>query len=194
MLLLKDRAGNGKLKARFERKIQELRDERLNIKKRLEVDSAISIKDRERFYSSFIYGAAHVLASIPKFKTVEALAEALKVARPQMQEVVEFLLSIGVLREDGGSLAPGSRHVHLGTDSELILKHHSNWRFHALTNLQFLNRDDLHYSACLSLAQADAFRVKDSILQNLKASVDIVASSAEEVAYVMNLDFYKLTL
>src|ERR1700758_4028313 len=36
LLLMQDRAGSGKLKSRFERKIQLMRDERLNIKKRVE--------------------------------------------------------------------------------------------------------------------------------------------------------------
>ena len=78
--------------------------------------------------------------------------------------------------------------------SLLKIRTHSIYkrRFHTLTNLQLLNRDDLHYSACLSLSQSDAFRVKESMLSNLKANVDIISASPEEVAYVMSFDFYKL--
>ena len=192
LLLLKDRAGPGTLQDRFMRKIQSMREDRINIKKRLEVDSSISLKDRERFYSSYIYGAVHVLAAIKKFKTVDALSDALRFSRSRTQEIVEFMLRIGVLKEENGNLSPGSSHVHLGNDSELILKHHANWRLHTLSNLQFLDKDDLHYSACLSLSRDDAFRVKESMLQNLKANVDIVSASPEEIAYVMSFDFYKL--
>jgi uncharacterized protein (TIGR02147 family) len=192
LLLMKDRAGTGRLKTRFERKIQTLRDERINIKKRLEIESAVTQQDRERFYSSYLYGAVHVLAAIPKYKTAAALSEALRIPRVQIQEIIEFMLRIGVLKESEGLFAPGLNHVHLGNESELILKHHANWRFHTLTNLQLLNRDDLHYSACLSLSQSDAFRVKESMLSNLKANVDIISASPEEVAYVMSFDFYKL--
>lgn len=192
LLLMKDRASTGKLKTRFERKIQALRDGRINIKTRLQIDSSITQQDRERFYSSYLYGAVHVLAAIPKYKTAADLSEALRMPRAQLQEIIEFMLRIGVLKESEGLLSPGLNHVHLGNDSELILKHHANWRFHTLTSLQFLNRDDLHYSACLSLSQNDAFRVKESMLSNLKANVDIISASPEEVAYVMSFDFYKL--
>jgi hypothetical protein len=192
LLLLKERSGSLKLKGRFDRKIQAMREERTNIKKRLEVDTTISLKDRERFYSSYIYSAVHVLSAIPGFKTVEDLAIALKIPRAQAQEIVDFLLRVGVLKDETGKLSPGSSHIHLGNESELILKHHSNWRFHTLNNLQFLNRDDLHYSACLSLSEGDAFRVKESMLQNLKSNVEIISASPEEVAYVMGFDFYKL--
>ncbi len=77
-------------------------------------------------------------------------------------------------------------------DSELILKHHSNWRQHTISNLQFLDREDLHYSACLSLSTADVFKIKESILGNLKSNIDIISKSKEETAYVLCFDFYKL--
>ena len=192
LLILKDRAGADKLRARFARKIKAVRENRLNIRKRLEVDAEISEKDRERFYSTYIYGAIHVLTSLPGFNSIDALAQAVKLSRARTKEAVDFLLRIGVVKESGGKLGPGPSHVHLGNQSEIILKHHSNWRMHALSELQFLDREDVHYSACLSLSRADVFRVKESILQNLKANVGLIEKSKEETAYVMNVDFYKL--
>ncbi len=192
LLVLKDRSGNLKLKKRFENKIQKMRDERLNIQKRLKVEDEISLKDKEKFYSSSIYGAIHVLSSIPQFQTVEALAEATRLSKPRMREIVEFMIRIGVLKNSNGKIISGSQHIHLGTDSELILKHHANWRQHTISNLQFLDQDDLHYSSCLSLSQTDAFKIKESILANLKSNIDVIGQSKEEVAYVMCLDFYKL--
>lgn len=192
LLLLKDRAGTAPLKKRFETKIQEMRDDRLNIKARLEVDAQISREDRERFYSNSIYGSIHVLCSIPDFQSTEALAEALKLPRSKIQEIVDFLLRLQVLIEEEGRLKAGPQHIHLGNESELILKHHGNWRLHTLQRLQFLDKEDLHYSASMSLSVEDAFRVKESILSNLKANMNIIEKSKEEVAYVMSLDFYKL--
>ena len=58
--------------------------------------------------------------------------------------------------------------------------------------LQFLDPDDLHYSACVSLTHNDAFKIKESMLHNLKQNVDVISKSAEEVAYVLSFDFYKL--
>lgn len=192
LLILKDRATNEKLRKRFAAKIQAMRDERLNIKSRLETTDSISAKDREKFYSSAIYGAIHVLAAIPGFGTIEALADATKLARSRVREIVDFMIRIGVLKEEDGQISSGTNHVHLGNDSELILKHHTNWRYHTISNLQFLDCDDIHYSACLSLSVEDAFKLKESILANLKQNVDVVSKSKEEIAYVMCFDFYKL--
>ena len=192
LLILKDRSENTKLKKRFENKIQAMRDERLNIKSRLDSTDAISEKDREKFYSSALYGAVHVLAAIPEFGTIDALSDAIRISRSRTREIVDFMIRIGVLKEINGQICSGKNHVHLGNDTELVLKHHANWRQHTISNLQFLDRDDLHYSACLSLSVQDVFKIKESILENLKKNVDVISKSKEEVGYVMCFDFYKL--
>lgn len=191
-LVLKDRAGSPKLKKRFENKIQGMRDARLNISQRLNVENVISQKDRERFYSSAAYGATHVLCSLPQYGNVPALSEALNLPKKKVAEIVEFLLKIGVLKSEKDDLVPGPKHVHLGNDSEMVLKHHTNWRLHAISNLQFLDKDDLHYSASLSISHEGAFAVKEAILETLKKVVEIVGKSEVETGYVLNFDFYKL--
>lgn len=192
LLVLKDRAGTKPLKARFDRKIKVMRDERLNIQKRIGAQETISDGDREKFYSTHYYGAIHVLTSIPSFRTVDRLSEALRLSKVRVQEMVDFCLRIGILKQTGNELMPGSQHIHIGNQSELVLKHHKNWRQHTVYGLQFLDPDDLHYSACVSLTNADAFKIKESMLNNLKENVDVISKSAEEVAYVLSFDFYKL--
>jgi DNA-binding MarR family transcriptional regulator len=192
LLLLKERAGSPPLKKRFDKKILKMREERLNISRRLNVDSTISDKDREKFYSSALYGATHVLCSLPQFRTTRDLAHALSLPLSRMTEIVEFLLRIGLLKSEKDQLVAGTQHVHLGNQSELILKHHINWRMHTISNLQFLDREDLHYSAALSISAADAFKVKEAILETLKRTVEIVGKTKVESAYVLGFDFYKL--
>lgn len=191
LLLLKDRAGSELLKNRFKRKIKTMRDERLNIKKRLDAGE-ISERDRDRYYSSYLYSAIHVMTAIPQYSRVEALAEGLRLPISQIKEFVEFMVRVGVLEDKGGKLSPTSKHVHLGSNNELVLRHHTNWRFHTISSLQMLDKENLHYSACMSLAQDDAFKVKESLLQNLKANVALISDSREEVPYVLSFDFYRL--
>lgn len=193
LLVLRDRAGTEALRARLARKIGDLRQRRINVKSRLDAADEISEADRQRYYSSHLYAAVHVLCAIPQFATVDALADVLRQPRSQIREIVDFLVRTRAVIETAGVLSPGSRHVHLGTDSELVLRHHANWRLHAVSRMQLLDREDLHYSACVSLAAADAFKIKDGLLANLKTQVDVISNSPEEVAYVLNLDFYKLT-
>ncbi|MCC7404593.1 MAG: DUF4423 domain-containing protein [Bdellovibrionales bacterium] len=192
LLLLWERAAHPHLKKRFAQKMQTMRAAHLEIKNRLEGHEEISTQDQERFYSSHLYGAIHVLSGIPEFQTVERLAEALKLSRPRTQELVDFLLRLKVLTEDNGRLKPGSQHLHLPGGSPLTLRHHINWRLHTVASLQFVNPDDLHYSGCVSLSQQDVIKVKEIILEALQRSVAVITASPEETAYVLAFDFYPL--
>lgn len=192
-LVLQDRAATKRLRARFEDKVNKMREARQNISKRLQVESEISEKDRERFYSSAVYGATHVLCSLPHLQTPTTLAEVLRLPISRVLDILDFLLRMGLLQLDNGKYSPGTKHVHLNNQSELILKHHTNWRLHCVSALQFLDRDDLHYSGCMSLSKEDAFRVKEVILEALSRTVKIVEKTSVEEAYVLGLDFYKLS-
>ncbi len=191
-LIMMERAGSAALKRRFKQKVDQLRQERLNIGRRVRAKGSISEKDRERFYSSHIYGAIHVLASIQRFRDAKALSAALHIPVSRARELIDFLVHIGLLSEADGKIKPLSNHVHLSNDSETVLKHHSNWRMHTLNRLRLREPQDLHYSACLSLSRDDAFKIKESLLESLKKNLKVVEASPEETAYVYNMDFYPL--
>ncbi len=193
-LVMCKRAGNQLLRKRLDKKIQKIRQQRLNIKDRLKVDVEVDDNDRLRFYSNYYYGAIHVLVSLKGFRTEEALAKALKLPLTKIKDMVTFMLKLGVLESKNNELTYGQRHIHLGTDSELILKHHTNWRMHAINSLNFIDENDFHYSACLTISQKDAFKVKDALLGNLQDNIKLISQSREEVAYVYNIDFHKLIL
>ena len=192
-LVMIARAGTPVLKNRFVEKVRLLKEKRLKIKDRLKAEGSINKEDQQKFYSSYHYGAVHVLASIPGQNTIEAISLALKLPRSKVVELVEFLVKLGVLVRSDSKVEPGKNHIHLSNENELVLSHHRNWRQHTISRLQFLNKEDVHYSACVSLSHKDAFQVKESLLGNLEKNVQVISKSAEEVAYVYSLDFYKLS-
>ena len=53
-------------------------------------------------------------------------------------------------------------------------------------------KNDLHYSAALTLSREDAYKIKDSRIQNLQQNVKVISESKEEVAYVYCMDFFAL--
>src|SRR5690606_8998874 len=63
-MVMKARSGTAQLRERFRRKLDVQQEARQKIKERLKPEATIAPEDRERFYSSYIYGAIHVLTSI----------------------------------------------------------------------------------------------------------------------------------
>ena len=192
LMLLKERAGTLHLKKRFEEKVEKLREERMRIAARVKPERVVADGDREKFYSSYLYGAIHVLTSIPNFQTLDSLASALHQSRGRIGQAVEFMVRVGVLVQVGQKYLPAANHFHLGNDSNLVARHHANWRSHTISKMQFLDKKDIHYSACVTLSKTDISKVKDILLNAIERSVAVILPSQEETAFVFTLDFYEL--
>lgn len=193
LLVMFERAGVITLKNRFEEKIKQMQSKHLNISERLKPQTEVSQEDKQKFYSSYIYSAIHVLVSIPQFQTIAALARALNLPTTEIKQKIEFMKTIGLVVQQGDRILHGPHHVHLGSDSNLIIQHHRNWRLQAMNSLDHRRENDIHYSAAVSLSKKDAMKIKDSILENLHSNVKVISSSPEEVAYGYSFDFFSLT-
>ena len=191
-LVLKDRAENPKLKKRFLDKIDQIRKSMLNIKDRINTHKEIQREDKVRFYSNPYYAAIHVLCSIITINTPNDVANALKLSLNETQTMLEFLIQIGMVQVVDGKLESGTQFVHIGQDSDLLSLHHRNWRLQSLSKLQNMDKEDFHYSACMSLSVSDAFKIKNILIEQLKKNLKIVGDSKEEAAFVYNIDFYNL--
>ena len=191
-LVLKDRAGTSALKKRLERQAKLQREKRLKLSERMKGRDQISEDDKERFYSTYLHGAVHVMSSIPGFQTRAALAKAFGATASQIAEAVDFLLRLGVLKEVDGKLSPGQNHIHLESGSRHIVKHHLNWRLKSIEKINEAPQKDLHYSVVFSLSKNDAEKIQEMILKKLEEISKVVAASPEETAYVYCFDFFEL--
>jgi len=108
-----------------------------------------------------------------------------------VDDAVDFLLRIGVLKVIKDQLHPGPRHVHLGRQSRQIWQHHANWRLAALQNFHLGRPENLHDSLVFSCNEENALRIRESLLEHLKAVAKRVESSSEEKASVDCFDFFQ---
>lgn len=175
------------LKERFRKQIEVSRVKQSTLKKRHETASEISPADQDRFYSSWIYGALHVLASLPQNKTEKDLADSLGLSLKRVTEALQLLERTGLVVRSRRGFEIGPHHIHLGSDSHFIQRHHT------IQSLGDRNPADLHYSGAISLSKHAASTVRDNLLRSFEENMKIVREDAkEEVAYVYNFDFYEL--
>lgn len=191
LLVLRARAGTKSLKEHFDAQIKVILQERNLIKKRVPDGSELSVADRDRFYSSWLYGALHVLVSIKDFQTLESLSRATGVNSQTLVNELEFMIKTGLILNSQGKYKIGPKMVHLGADSGAISKHHTNWRFHAIQSLARRRPSDLHYSAVATMTEEVAQEVRESILLTLEKNLKQIEQAKEEATYVYNFDFYR---
>jgi uncharacterized protein (TIGR02147 family) len=195
LMIQKERAGLPTLERYFAGQMEQIQQKRLVLKDRFQVKMDLSAEDQVTYYSAWFYAAAHILTTVPRFKTKEAIASQLGLSLQKTGEVLEFLSSTGLVKEDGGLYSIGNARIHLGNDSGLISKHHTNWRLQAL---QSLDRDDhtqknedLHYTSIVSLSESDFRELKAKWIEEIEHFNTVVKESPEETLACLTLDFFK---
>ncbi len=82
----------------------------------------------------------------------------------------------------------------LGSDSPLIIQHHSNWRMQAIASLDPNNQEDLHYSAVVSIRAEDFEKIKTQLIKSVEdARKNWNEAHNEDQLCVMALDWFKLS-
>jgi len=131
--------------------------------------------------------------AVPGLNNIQALAEHFRIPIKKVIEVVEFLVSRNLVVEKSNGLALGTAHLYINNDdSQMVIKHHSNWRVHALTSLMHEGPRDLHYSTVVTLSKDDALELKSFFIKCMENSQKKIRESKEEVIYSLALDFYEI--
>lgn len=186
------RAGTEELKNYFKKDIESMRLKHLNIKDRIESAKSLSIENQNTYYSSWVYPTIHMMITIPQYRTLNKISEALKISEEVTAEAMMFLVGAGLAIEKNGLFKPEATQIHLAKDSTLIQQHHTNWRIRAINSLTDKHKSEIHYSTVSSLSLEDAEKLKSKFVQVIQDYVKTVEPSKEETIYNFNLDFYSL--
>lgn len=194
LLVQKDRAGTPPLKDYFKLQLQELVQQRQEIKSRLAKSKQISAQDQNQYYSSWIFAAIHVALTIPELRQPQALAERFRLPLATVNQALEFLVGCGLAKRTTQGFTVGAVHLHLPRESKNILKHHTNWRLAALKSLDHWDRQqqDLHYAVAVSLSKEDVNILKEKILKLIDESIQVIKPSKEEVLWCQVIDFFQV--
>lgn len=186
------RAGTAGLKNYYSKTLQAIQKQAHQLSNRVSNKKQINPEDQAIYYSSWHFQAVRTALSLPGTKTPAALAKRLSLPMERVEEVLGFLFSRGLVVKKGTEYHTTDLKVHLGAESPLIGRLHSNWRTQTLGSLDRRDPRDLHYSGVMTLARKDYQRVRDAIMKAVLNSHKIVEKSEEEILCVMAADFYEL--
>lgn len=193
LLLQLAKAGTSALRNRFLKQVESLQDTKLTLKSRLAASDSLAEKEQFIYYSSWLYGAVHALASIPGFQSVESISKRLGIDLRMTNEIVEFLTKAELLvRTKTGALELGRGQIHLSSESPMIARHHLNWRLQAMQSIERNPRQGLHYSSVVSISKSDGENIKEKFIAFLKELKTEIRQSKEEEIFNISLDFFQL--
>ncbi|MDR3607391.1 MAG: TIGR02147 family protein [Oligoflexia bacterium] len=192
-LVLLARAGSPELERYYLTKIEQILERRLILKDRLKYKQTLNPVDQATYYSSWHYTAVHFALTIPRLQTRDAIARYLGLAPAIVSAALEFLLSVGIAREEKGRFTTGATSIHLGNDSPMLPKHHANWRIQALRSLDLAGPDDFHYTSVVTLAKSDLVKIKSLMVSAIEQIRPVIRESPEEGLYCYSMDLFGVT-
>ncbi len=193
LLVQAARAGTKSLEDYYKKKIAEIIQKRELLKNRLEYEKELAVTVQPIYYSAWYYSAVHFLCAIPDFQKKEAIAEHLGLSLQLVGKVLEFLLAAGLVVQKGDRFELGTVRIHLGSDSPMISKHHTNWRMQALQSLERAESTDLHYSSVIALEESLVPYVREALVKAIEEVRKVMKPTSKyEALYCYSLDLFEI--
>lgn len=190
LMVQKARAGHHKLKEYLEKKLVKMRTEDL-LRNRVVEHKELSEADKGVFYSNWQYAGISLLASIDGYNTIDAIAEYFGLTRSQVANIVSFLVSTGLCREEKGRITMGTTATHVGTGSPFVNSHRRNWRLKAMEHFNRPKENDLFYASPFSLSKADADHIRKELARLIGEISKRVSDSPCEQLACLNIDWFE---
>jgi uncharacterized protein (TIGR02147 family) len=187
------KAGTQDLKNIIELRIKKIRLLATELVHRIPKDRVLTEADKSRFYANWFNSAIRLLCDIPGFQTVDAIALRLDLPLRTVNETMQFLLSIGMCVEENGLYKMGFKRTFLESGSQLITRHHTNWRLKAIDHFdKFDYNVDLAFTSPMTISIKDKARVKQILKESIEEILKFHLESPSEELQVLNIDWFKL--
>ncbi len=185
-----DRAGTPSLRALFKQKIVEAQESSRLLKNRVKEVTELSSEIKARYYSSWLYSGVRNLTACRGMKSIDHLAEHLKLPRAVIAEIVEFLIQNRLIVESDSGWQPGVVSTYLSSDSPLVNKHHQNWRIKAIQKMDENLEEDLFYTSPMSLSQELAHQLRRHLVDVIEDLHKKTDPSPSQATRCLNLDWF----
>ena len=192
LLVEKGRAGTKKLESFFDECLEKLREEKHNMKRRLQHNTELVSHQQHRYYSTWLYSAIHVILDIDQFQEPQQIARRLNLPLQMVNDVIEFLVQAGLIIKEKKGYQIRHYRLNLGRDSEFIQRHHINWRSQSLQAAEKNMTENLHYSNVMSISLRDFTRIKEVFAKAVEESREIAGPSPGEDIFAFTVDVFRL--
>jgi uncharacterized protein (TIGR02147 family) len=185
------RAGTHEYQTYWKEQINTLRAESQDLKKRMPQDRQLSETEKARFYSHWVYSASRLATSIPNLRTPEKIAERFQLSVEMVQEVIEFLIQLGLVVEGPKGLDMGPQRIHLDKNSPFIHSRQIGWRFKAIQQMNSKKSEDLFYTGPMSISKSAQKDFHEQFLKLFEQISARVTEEEPETLVCLNLDFFE---
>ena len=196
MMVLRDRAGSPKAREILDKRMSKLEKDHLILSKQIKSKDSpaeASNKNKIHYYSSYLFSATHILASIEEYQTLAKIAARLRVDERTAKHFLDQLVEMGFVKKQGDRYLHAGGNLHISSDSPLNIVNHVNYRTKVVSKLTTIGvGEDVHYSSSFSISKKDWSKLRSQIMKFIEEHRATVHTSGSEEAYCMALDLFRL--
>jgi hypothetical protein len=74
----------------------------------------------------------------------------------------------------------------------MVASHHRNWRQKSIEKSEKLSKEELMFTAPISLSKADFLKVRETLVNAIQGATEIIEPSEPEAAACINIDLFYL--
>lgn len=187
-MVLRDRAGNQRLRAFYERQIQRAREAKDFAKS--STDSVLPAEVANTYYSSWHYAAVHTLALTNEHTTPEKIAARLRLSEATVAEALAALERFGILVKEGEGWRSSEGRHYLPKTSPFNAGNHVQWRQRAISNIYASDPASVHMMMLGTTGHAGLAKVKAKIADCVADIRGIIEESPKEEAIAICFDVF----
>jgi len=181
-------------KAFFKAELESIRKETENIEKVIPKAKRIDEKVAIQFYSDWIYSAVRLLTSIEKHQTLNGISEYLKLPKPRIREILDFLIENGLVVEDQkGNLQHNVASTHLPASSPWVKARQISWRIKAT---EFMDSkqypENIFYTGPCSIDRKNFDGFRKELIRLIEKFVKLAEASTPTDLACLNIDWFFL--
>lgn len=192
LLVQLERAGSKALKDFFLKQIINRQEDYLKLSKKEPSNKELDDRDQALFYSEWFYSGIRLLAGVPGANSPHSLASKLGLPIKTVNEVIEFLVRVGLVEWKDQTLQLVDKHTTLSNESMLVGRHHQNWRTKVVSYAHNLSNDEAMYTNPILISAKDFVRVRKEIVVFLEKFREIAYPSPSELLACLNIDWVKI--
>jgi uncharacterized protein (TIGR02147 family) len=190
LLVQSARAGSRPLREYLKSKLAEIKNQSLEVTRRIPQDRMLTDSEKSVFYSSWIYLAVWLFTSVAKGQTLEAIVGRFEISRSRAREILQFLVGVGLCKDDDGQYVMGPQRIHVENGSPFLSKHHINWRVKSLQRTEDLETEELMFTSPISISRSDFQALREGLIEFIQGASERVAKSPAEELACLNLDLF----
>lgn len=190
-LIQLERAGTEDFKIFWRNKLNEIKQQSLNLSSQIKTDRSLTEIEKAKFYSDPIYMILRLYTSVGQNgQSVFDLAKTFQLPLARCTEYMKFLVKCGLCTENRDRYHMATQSLHLEKTSPHLRQFHTDWRLKSLERTAQLAENELVFTCPMSLSKEDFSKIRREISEFIKQIFKTVHDSPSEQIACMNIDWF----